>query len=612
MMTSKPPITPASHFPLPLPRKGAKIHEQKASEEQDNVIKPNAKDVVYLKTSLEQEGIVPTQPKPTNPWLVPVLAGVGGLTVVGGIFLAVNPEARTKVLNTLQFWKKAETKSTAVVDNKPEIKVPDPPSTPDDYFGALPLVKPTLTTCETIWHTLQDVVYRGKTTSIDGLLEHVSTADIDKIMQDCFNGVLNPQSFRPDGMTVAEAPNIAYLLFLKAKTNKKVFPKKDDEALAVTSQLNATMHHLTEKLRATPEAHPVALPVQLFNVGQVYWKQGNKTEATAAFKESHRILTKLDTLNELDAPQKTLLANLSNHLNNSVVFNRDTIQADSLLPLPQTELQKVMPYITHLLADPNGTITGTSASTVLDHLKTVAYILAGETNNNPTNWENQLNLAKVYSLQRMAHEHLATLATDAELVQLPINAEKAFTEAEKRLMAAVIEEYPNLTDDDLNPLIKLRQQRNKKFFAETKALIEAQFKTTVDSIIEALPEPAKKSAVNENKAVIPILELKKDPLTGRRTIDAIESTSGSSPPISHTPLPPCDKAFLAIEQKVRTLQATPVTVLTRETKIKQIQKLAQELAEYNKNPSAPADVALTARIEVVTQALKQQFNEISD
>jgi hypothetical protein len=508
MMTSKPPITPASHFPFPLPRKGAKTHEQQTPEEQDNVIKPNAKDVVHLKTSLEQEGIVPTQPKPTNPWLVPVLAGVGGLTVVGGIFLAVNPEARTKVLNTLQFWKKAETKSTAVVDNKPEIKVPDPPSTPDDDFGALPLVKPTLTTCETIRHTLQDVVYKGKTTSIDGLLEHVSTADIDQIMQDCFNGVLNPKSFfRPAGMTVLEDPSKAQELLHTFNKNKKVFPKKDDEALAVTSQLNATMHHLTEKLITTPETHPVALPVQLFNVGQVYWKQGNEPKATAAFKESHRILTKLDTLKKLDAPQKTLLANLSNHLNNSVVFNRDTIQADSLLPLPQTELQKVMPYITHLLADPNGTITGTSASTVLDHLKTVAYILAGETNNNPMNWENQLNLAKVYSLQRMAHEHLATPATDAELVQLPINAEKAFTEAEKRLMAAVTREYPNLTDDALNRMIKSRQQRNKKSFTETKALIEAQFKTTVDSIIEALPEPAKKSAVNENKAVIPILEV---------------------------------------------------------------------------------------------------------
>ena len=610
MMTSKPPITPASHFPLPLPRKGAKIHEQKASEEQDNVIKPNAKDVVHLKTSLEQEGIVPTQPKPTNPWLVPVLAGVGGLTVVGGIFLAVNPEARTKVLNTLQFWKKAETKSAVVVDKKPEIKVPDP-STPDDDFGALPLVKPTLTTCETIWHTLQDVVYRGKSLDADKLLEHVSTADIDQIMQDCFNGVLNPQSFRPDGMTVAEAPNIAYLLFLKAKTNKKVFPKKDDEALAVTRQLNATMHHLTEKLRTTPEAHPVALPVQLFNVGQVYWKQGNKTEATAAFKESHRILTKLDTLKKLDAPQKTLLANLSNHLNNSVVFNRDTIQADSLLPLPQTELQKVMPYITHLLANPNGTITGTSASTVLDYLKTVAYILAGETNNNPTNWEYPLNLAKVYSLQRMAHEHLATLATDAELVQLPINAEKAFTEAEKRLMAAVIEEYPNLTDDDdLNRLIKLKQC-NKKSFAETKALIKAHFNTKVDSIIEALPEPAKKSAVNnENEVAIPVVVYTTDQ-NGEITIDHT-STSGTAPSISHTPPPPCDKAFLVIEQKVLALQATPVTVLTKYTKKKQIQKLLKELEDYNSNFPAPADVALTARIEVVTQALKQQFNEISD
>ena len=63
---------------------------------------------------------------------------------------------------------------------------------------------------------------------------------------------------------------------------------------------------------------------------------------------------------------------------------------------------------------------------------------------------------------------------------------------------------------------------------------------------------------------------------------------------------PCDKAFLAIEQKVRTLQATPVTVLTRETKIKQ---LLQELEEYKKKSSALADVALTARIGRAQEAL---------
>jgi len=547
MTTSKPLITPASNFPLTLPRKGAKAHEQKATEELDTVIKPNVKDVVHLKMPQEQEGIIPTQPKPRNPWLVPVLAGVGGITIMGGLFLAVKPEARTKVLNTLQFWKKAATQAAAVADKKPEIKVPDPPPPPDDAiiipnvrtvirddFRPLPPVKPMPTTCETIWHTLQNVVYKDKPLRADSLLEHVTTADIDKMMQDCLNGVLNPQSFRPAGITVLESPDWIQQGINVLNDNKKVFLEKGDEALAVTRQLNATIHHLTEKLRATPEAHPVALPVQLFNVGQVYWKQGNDLEATAAFTQSHRILTKLDTLNKLDAPQKTLLANLSNHLNNSVVFNRDTINANSLLPLPQTEPQKVMPYITHLLADPEGTITGTSASTVLDHLKSVAYFLVEETESNPTNWENPLGLATVYSLQRMAHKHLATLATDAELA---IDAKEAFTVAEKRLIAAVTLAYPQLNTDALNWLIKFKQRINKGF-EESKTLIEAHFNTTVGSIIKALPEPAKKadsvpssSAVKENRAVHPVVAFKTDPKTGKITIDPERSIACTAPSI---------------------------------------------------------------------------------
>ncbi|MCS6266335.1 MAG: hypothetical protein H2174_02090 [Vampirovibrio sp.] len=79
------------------------------------------------------------------------------------------------------------------------------------------------------------------------------------------------------------------------------------------------------------------------------------------------------------------------------------------------------------------------------------------------------------------------------------------------------------------------------------------------------------------------------------------------------------KAFLAIEQEILALQATPVTDANKADVTRQILAVGKKLTDYHNNSTVLTDgildsdqqIALTTRREAVTQALKQQLDYVS-